>query len=97
MAQFLHKVEVASKILLHGTMLPLFLSMAIQTDTIAQPPLAQETAPLLHLRIEPSQGWVSLRLNELWDYRELLYFLTWRNIKVRYKQTALWYKNDVVT
>jgi len=41
------------------------------------------------IRIEPSRGWVSLKLHELWDYRELLYFLTWRDIKVRYKQTAL--------
>jgi lipopolysaccharide transport system permease protein len=39
--------------------------------------------------IEPSRGWVSLRLGELWEYRELLYFLTWREVKVRYKQTAL--------
>jgi lipopolysaccharide transport system permease protein len=39
--------------------------------------------------IEPSRGWVALRLGELWDYRELLYFLIWRDIKVRYKQTAL--------
>ncbi len=41
------------------------------------------------LRIEPSTGWVSLKLGELWEYRELLYFLIWRDIKVRYKQTAL--------
>ncbi len=41
------------------------------------------------LIIEPSKGWVSLRLKELWEYRELLYFLIWRDIKVRYKQTAL--------
>jgi lipopolysaccharide transport system permease protein len=40
-------------------------------------------------RIRPSQGWVSLGLGELWEYRELLYFLTWRDIKVRYKQTVL--------
>jgi lipopolysaccharide transport system permease protein len=39
--------------------------------------------------IAPSRGWVSLKLRELWEYRELLYFLTWRDIKVRYKQTAL--------
>jgi len=39
--------------------------------------------------IKPSRGWVSLKLGELWEYRELLYFLTWRDIKVRYKQTAL--------
>jgi len=39
--------------------------------------------------IRPSKGWVSLRLDELWKYRELLYFLVWRDVKVRYKQTAL--------
>jgi lipopolysaccharide transport system permease protein len=39
--------------------------------------------------IKPSKGWVSIRLRDLWEYRELLYFLTWRDIKVRYKQTAL--------
>lgn len=44
---------------------------------------------LPHLRIQPSHGWVSLKLGELWEYRELLYFLTWRDIKVRYKQTVL--------
>lgn len=38
---------------------------------------------------EPTYGWLSLRLGELWHYRELLYFLTWRDIKIRYKQTAL--------
>lgn len=42
-----------------------------------------------HLRIQPSQGWVSLQLRDLWLYRELLYFFIWRDIKVRYKQTAL--------
>src|SRR5512134_3227532 len=41
------------------------------------------------VRIQPLKGWVTLRLDELWKYRELLYFLTWRDIKVRYKQTAL--------
>jgi lipopolysaccharide transport system permease protein len=39
--------------------------------------------------IEPSRGWTSLKLGELWEYRELLYFLAWRDIKIRYKQTAL--------
>jgi lipopolysaccharide transport system permease protein len=39
--------------------------------------------------IEPSKGWVPLRLGRLWRYRELFYFLAWRDIKVRYKQTAL--------
>ncbi len=41
------------------------------------------------LRIQPSRGWISLNLRELWSYRELLYFLTWRDVKVRYKQTVL--------
>lgn len=41
------------------------------------------------IRIEPSKGWVSLKLGELWEYRELLYFFIWRDIKVRYKQTIL--------
>src|SRR6185503_9968867 len=41
------------------------------------------------VNIEPSKAWVSLRLGELWEYRELLYFLIWRDIKVRYKQTVL--------
>jgi lipopolysaccharide transport system permease protein len=41
------------------------------------------------LRIEASKGVVGLRLLELWRYRELLYFLVWRDVKVRYKQTAL--------
>jgi lipopolysaccharide transport system permease protein len=40
-------------------------------------------------RIQPSHGLRSLDILELWEYRELAYFLTWRNIKVRYKQTAL--------
>ena len=41
------------------------------------------------IRLEPAKGWVSLGLDELWRYRELLYFLVWRDVKVRYKQTAL--------
>ena len=41
------------------------------------------------LVIEPEKGWVRLELRELWQYRELLYFLTWRNILVRYKQAVL--------
>lgn len=39
--------------------------------------------------IRPSKGWISLRLQEVWKYRELLYFLIWRDIKVRYKQTVI--------
>jgi homopolymeric O-antigen transport system permease protein len=43
--------------------------------------------------VQPASGWISLGLRDLWTYRELLYFLAWRDIKVRYKQTvigALW-------
>lgn len=47
------------------------------------------TAPARVTVIRPSAGWTPLRLRELWEYRELLYFFVWRDIKVRYKQTAL--------
>ncbi len=49
--------------------------------------MASQALPVSILR--PSSGWIRLNLGELWDYRELLYFLVWRDIKVRYKQTAL--------
>ena len=39
--------------------------------------------------IEPTRSWLPLNFGDLWTYRELLYFLTWRDIKVRYKQTVL--------
>jgi lipopolysaccharide transport system permease protein len=41
------------------------------------------------LVIRPSKGWVALNLGDLWRYRELVFFLTWRDISVRYKQTVL--------
>lgn len=52
----------------------------------AATPSTQE-APLVV--IEPSRGWGGAWLRELWAYRELLYFLAWRDVKVRYKQTTL--------
>lgn len=49
-----------------------------------------ETLPAVpRIRLKPSNGWRALNLREFWQYRELLYFLSWRDIKVRYKQTAL--------
>jgi lipopolysaccharide transport system permease protein len=48
-----------------------------------------DVSRLPHTHIEPTQGWVPLKLRELWEYRELLYFLIWRDIKVRYKQTII--------
>lgn len=41
------------------------------------------------IRIQPTGGLLDVNFRELWDYRELLYFLIWRDIKVRYKQTAI--------
>ena len=41
------------------------------------------------VRIQPSRGWAGINLRELWRYRELIYFLVWRDVKVRYKQTLL--------
>lgn len=48
-----------------------------------------DTASLPTFNIDPPEGWADIGFRELWDYRELLYFLTWRDVKVRYKQTAL--------
>jgi lipopolysaccharide transport system permease protein len=73
-------------------------------DKIKQQPvgvsaiLSREDTPpvpdnLLKTRRQPSQGWAWPKLRELWEYRELVYFFAWRDIKVRYKQTvmgALW-------
>ncbi len=39
--------------------------------------------------LKPPHGWIALNLRDLWLYRELVYFLTWRDIKVRYKQAVL--------
>src|ERR1051325_1056564 len=55
----------------------------VETATASHPIAQHEVV------IEPSRGWTSLKLGELWEYRELLYFLAWRDIKIRYKQTAL--------
>src|SRR5512136_1340707 len=39
--------------------------------------------------IRPTRGWMALNLRDLWIYRELIYFMTWRDVKVRYKQTLM--------
>lgn len=51
--------------------------------------MSLNVAPSQPIILKPSRGWVSLNLRKLWQYRELLYFLSWRDIKVRYKQTLL--------
>lgn len=53
----------------------------------ANDPISTRGVP--HIVIEPSRYWVAMNLRGLWAYRELLYFLTWRDVKVRYKQTLL--------
>lgn len=54
------------------------------SDTTVTPKTSEE---VIYLR--PSRGWIHLNLKDLWRYRELIYFLTWRDVKVRYKQTVL--------
>jgi lipopolysaccharide transport system permease protein len=56
------------------------------TNTIKQD---TEKADLPTVVIRPLRGWTPINLREIWNYRELLYFLTWRDLKVRYKQTLL--------
>jgi lipopolysaccharide transport system permease protein len=63
--------------------------MTIGTNSELQEAIPHPQKTLPHMRLEASKGWVSLRLDELWEYRELLLFLTWRDISVRYKQTVL--------
>ncbi len=61
----------------------------MESDIALKAGPARRPEPLPVLEIRPPQGWSSLGLRELWEYRELLYFLVWRDVKVRYKQTAL--------
>jgi lipopolysaccharide transport system permease protein len=64
--------------------------MSIMTSSsptsLAQTPVSPEIPELV---IKPSRGWISIDWAEIWHYRELLYFLVWRDLKVRYKQTVL--------
>ena len=59
----------------------------------SQPDMEESEATLpgqlIHTVIEPPRGWAPLELGEVWKFRELLLFLTWRDIMIRYKQTAL--------
>jgi lipopolysaccharide transport system permease protein len=52
-------------------------------------PRARTPTEMPSVLIKPTRGWTSLQLREVWAYRELLYFLVWRDVKVRYKQTVL--------
>ncbi len=64
------------------------MSSVTSSPTVAAP-AAKLPNDALSMRIEPPRGWFNLRLGELWAYRELLYFFVWRDVKVRYKQTAI--------
>jgi lipopolysaccharide transport system permease protein len=59
----------------------------------ARPPASAELSVPISVpatvRIEPHSGWLDLHLREVWMYRELLYFMIWRDLKVRYKQTLI--------
>jgi lipopolysaccharide transport system permease protein len=68
-----------------STLEKLTLSSPIPSGDVSQVPANQPSTTL----ITPAAGWAAPNLRELWAYRELLYFLVWRDIKVRYKQTAL--------
>lgn len=59
----------------------------IKIDPTEERISAPDTLPVVFIR--PSKGWSTLELREVWEFRELLYFLIWRDIKVRYKQTLL--------
>src|SRR5215831_722776 len=57
----------------------------MSTDALIQ----VEQAPVPTTVVQPRRAFWNLELRDLWEYRELLFFLVWRDVKVRYKQTAL--------
>src|SRR5260221_10394657 len=57
--------------------------------TQASPALPLHSGASTTIPIEPPSGLFELRLREVWAYRELLYFFVWRDVKIRYKQTAI--------
>jgi lipopolysaccharide transport system permease protein len=63
------------------------IEAATRDTAIARDEERQDTAPMFV--IEPTHGFVAIDMRELWHYRDLLYFLTWREISIRYKQTVL--------
>lgn len=63
--------------------------LSAQLPTPSPTPAPLPESPVATVRIEPPRGWFELRLREVWMYRELLYFMVWRDLKVRYKQTVI--------
>jgi len=66
----------------------LMVSVPSSPATAAISPAPRHSHPIV-TRIAPPRGLFNLRLAELWAYRELLYFFVWRDVKIRYKQTAI--------
>lgn len=67
-----------------------FLFTRSRINSIEQPvSIAPDGKALEELVIRPHKGWIGIDWSELWRYRELLYFLVWRDFRVRYKQTVL--------
>src|SRR5256885_7159264 len=64
------------------------VSVPSSPATAAISPAPRHSHPVV-TRIAPPRGLFHLRLAELWAYRELLYFFVWRDVKIRYKQTAI--------
>ena len=62
--------------------------MHARTDIPARAAAEHQRHPPVTV-VQPSRGWIALRLRDLWTYRELGYLLAWRDVKVRYAQTAL--------
>jgi len=60
-----------------------------QKETAQERDSSTEAGDDLTYVIRPSKGWRFLNLKELWQFRELIYFLIWRDVKVRYKQTVI--------
>src|SRR5213595_3964207 len=63
--------------------------MASLTASPQSAPLTPRPSASATVRIEPPRSLLELRLREVWAYRELLYFFVWRDVKIRYKQTAV--------
>ena len=63
---------------------------ALALVELSEPQRKKGSEPkFVRTRIQPSRGWIPINLPELWEYRELLFFLVWRDLKVRYKQTII--------
>src|SRR4028119_2275969 len=65
------------------------MTTAISPETLRTPPAPRLPDKPLVVVVAARNSWVGVNFRDLWTYRELLYFLTWRDVKVRYKQTLL--------